>query len=60
MRRRERKAHGEMDTGGENPGGGKIRSGLEDLEAQLSCQYDGVGGASCLSGQRTSPIYRLG
>lgn len=39
-----------MDTGGENPGGRKIRSGLEDLDAQLSCQYDGVSGASRRSG----------
>lgn len=54
------KAYSEMDTGGENLRGRTIRSALQDLESQLSCQYDGVGGASRLSGQRTSPIYRSG
>lgn len=37
-----------MYTGGENPGGGKIRSGLGDLVTQLSRQYDeSVGRAAC-------------
>lgn len=59
LKRRTGKAHSEMDTGGENPEGRKIRSGL-DLDAQLGCQYDGVGGASRLLVQRTTPIYRSG